>query len=309
MNRPAPGIRIPRAAAVAGIVFLAACLPSASALAGPLGLRLEAGYRYSDNVTRAPQNTADVLSDQSLGLSVDKNFLFPLTERTRFIVNGFAGGEKFLEFDGLSNLNYGVQGTWQFRPSGSYSAPTYALFVRISGDQFQSSLRDGYRATAGVSVRKPLTDRIQVSATAAYNWRNATSAVFDQRDGSLRLNLDYALFGRSTLYFGGEYRRGDTVSTTRPSAALASIAKALETDDAFDDGVVRTAYRFTATTLIGTVGYNLAFGSGQSLDVSYRYIRSTPTDSIYGNYTGPWYGVASAVYVDHQVGVSYLVRF
>ncbi len=300
---------MPRASKVAGALLLAVSLQSASTLAAPLGLRLEAGYRYSDNVTRAPQNTADVLSDQSLGLSVDKNFLLPLTERTRFIVNGFVGGEKFLEFDGLSNLNYGVQGTWQFRPSASYGAPTYALFVRISGDQFQSSLRDGYRATAGVSVRKPLTDRIQVSATAAYNWRNATSAVFDQRDGSLRLNLDYALFGRSTLYFGGEYRRGDAVSTTRPSAALASIAKALETDDAFDDGIARTAYRFDATTLIGTIGYNLAFGSGQSLDISYRYVRSTPTDSIYGTYGGAWSGVQTAVYVDHQVGLSYLARF
>lgn len=298
-----------RTGRLAGALLVAASLPSAPALGAPLGLRLDAGYRFSNNVTRAPDNTADVLSDQSLGLGIDKNFLLPLTERTRLIVNGFVGGEKFLDFDGLSNLNYGVQGTWQFRPSGEYGAPTYALFVRIAGDQFQSSLRDGYRASAGVSVRKPLTDRIQVSAAAAYNWRNATSAVFDQRDGSLRLNLDYALFGRSTLYFGGEYRRGDTVSTTRPSLALASIAKAQETDDAFDDGVVRTAYRFTATTLIGTVGYNLAFGASQSLDLSYRYVRSTPTDTISGAYGGAWYGVQTPRYVDHQVALSYLVRF
>lgn len=278
---------------------------AASAHGAPLGLNLEVGYNRDSNVTRAPQGSPDVLSDQYLGLNLGKNFIFPLTERTRFVVNGFVGGEKFLEFDGLSRVLYGVQGTWQFRPSGEYSAPTFGVFVRVSGDQYRSTLRDGYRASAGVSVRKPVTDRIEVLGVAAYNARNAENAVFDTRDWSAKLNVDYSLFGRDTLYFGGEYRRGDTVSTTQSSVPLSSIAKATATDDAFDDGIARWAYRIESTTLIGAIGYNFAFASGQSLDLSYRYIRSTPTDSV--TYAG--YGGSETRYVAHQLGLAYLLRF
>lgn len=278
---------------------------TASVPAAPLGLNLEVGYNRDSNVTRAPQGSPDVLSDQFLGLNLGKSFILPLTERTRFVVNGFVGGEKFLDFDGLSRVLYGVQGTWQFRPSGEYGAPTFGVFVRVSGDQYRSDLRDGYRASAGVSVRKPVTDRIELLGVAAYNARNARDAVFDTRDWSAKLNVDYSLFGRDTLYFGGEYRRGDTVSTTQSSAALSSIAKATATDDAFDDGIARWAYRIESTTLIGAIGYNFAFASGQSLDLSYRYIRSTPTDSVtYAGYSG-----SETRYVAHQIGLAYLLRF
>lgn len=294
----------------AGLAWAASLLAAGGASGEPLGLRLEAGFRYGHNVTRAPQNSLDVLSDQSFALDLDQQFTVPLTDRTRLLVTGFVGGEQFLEFDRLSHLRAGAQATWQFRPSGEYGAPTYAVFARATGEQFGSTLRDGYRLTAGASVRLPLTDRIEASAAAAYHYRDASSAVFDQREGSLRLNLDYAAFGRGTLYAGGEVRRGDVVSTTRPSAAIASIAKALQPDDAFDDGVARTAYRLEATTFIATLGWNQPIGSNQSLDLSYRYVRSTPTESIQAIYTpGPWYGVQTARYLDHQVALSYLIRF
>jgi len=277
-----------------------------TALAAPLGLGIEAGYNYSDNVTRAPRNSPDVLSDHSYGLTVSKNFFFPVTARTRLIVNGFVSGEKFQTYDGLSHVLLGAQGTYQFRPSGSFGSPTYALFLRTAADYYDSNLRDSYRYAAGVSVRKPVTDRIQVAGGLTYNYRDSKSAVFDNKDWAARLNLDYTLRGADTLYFGGEYRRGDTVSTARPSLALLNLARSVVPDDVFDDGVDRLAYRFKAATWIGTVGYNLAFTRGQSLDFSYRYVRSTPTDSssyLYANWN------QTIRYIDNQFGVAYLIRF
>jgi hypothetical protein len=305
VDRAQPAASVPRVVA-AGAALLAACLCAGPARSDPLGLRLEAGYRYSDNVTRAPQGSPDVLNDQSLGLTLGKNFNLPLTERTRLVVNAFVGGEKFQNYDGLSYLTYGLQGSWQFRPSGSFGAPTWSVFARAAGEQFQSSLRDGYRISVGASVRKPLTDRIQVSVAATYNVRNASSTAFDTTDGAVRANLDYTLFGRDTLYFGGEYRRGDTVSTNRSSPALAGIAKAKALDDAFDNSIARWAYRFAGRTLVGTAGYNLAFAPGQSLDFAYRYVRSTPTEFI--AYPNPNWAQPTR-YVDHQFGVAYLIRF
>ena len=74
-------------------------------------------------------------------------------------------------------------------------------------------------ASVGVSVRQYLTDRIQLSGELAHNERITTGDVFSTRDNSLRLSLDYALSGDSTLYLAGEHRSGDSVSSGQASLA------------------------------------------------------------------------------------------
>ena len=114
-------------------------------------------------------------------------------------------------------------------------------------------MRDGYRLSAGVSVRQPLSDRINVFAALAHNRRYANSAVFDTRDNSLRVNFDYALSDTGTLYLGTEYRRGDIVSTSRPSLENVSIAKVLAQDDAFAGGQL-VSYRLDGRTVLWEAG-------------------------------------------------------
>jgi hypothetical protein len=278
----------------AAVLLGALCAPPILLAAESLDIRIEAGFTTDDNVTRA--RGADRLSDQSYSLNLSKSLDIPVSQHTRLLLLGFLGGEKFRAYTGLSRYFYGIQGEFQYRASGEFGSPIFGAFVRGSKDQYESDLRDGYRYSAGLTVRKPVTDRIHLFGNLAYNVRDGKSTVFDTKDWSTRLNLDYALTRSGSVYLGGEYRRGDVVSTAIPS--LAYVAEASVQDDAYTD-IVRQAYRLKAGTALATIGYNLAFGEGQALDVSWRWAQSTST-STPGN---------TIRYFDNQFTVAYLIRF
>ena len=280
----------------AAVLFSALVAPSALRAADSHGIRIEAGFTADSNVTRASGD--DKLSDRSFSIDVSKNLLIPVSEHTRLSMAGFLGGERFLSHKGLSRDYYGIHAEYQYRASGDFGAPTFAIFGRASADQYASYLRDGYRYSAGATVRKSLTDRIDFFGALARNVRDAKNAVFDDKDYSARANLDYALGRGSTLYVGGEYRRGDIVSTARPAfTKLDDHADAEVRDDVFTD-TVRNSYRVRANTILTTVGCNFAFGEGQALDFSWRWVQSTPTVNA-----------VSTRYFDNQFTVAYLIRF
>ncbi len=284
------------AAALAALGIFPGCV-----LAAPLGLRAEASYTSDDNVTRS-KGEGDALSDTVLGAGIRANYPVPISDRTRAVVQGFLGAEKFRTYSGLSRNFFGAQGDLQFRPSGEFGAPTYSGFVRTSKDDYESNLRDGYRHAFGVTVLKPATDRIQVFSALSWNITDGKSTVFDTRYVSLRGNADWSLTRWDVVYLGAEYRRGDTVSTGRPTLARVDSADAIIQDDAFTD-TTRFAYRLKAGTWVTTLGYNRAFGAGQSLDLSWRWVQSTPLNPA---------GTASKSelsYTVNQFSVAYLVRF
>jgi hypothetical protein len=160
-------------------------------------------------------------------------------------------------------------------------------------------MRSGQRYSVGANMRQSLTDRIHLFAALAANSRNAESAVFDGRDYAGRFNLDYAVDREGTLYLGGEYRRGDTVTSAPDLPAYEAIAKVDAPDDAFADrGLV--AYRYEAKTVLWTLGYNRRLGPNDSIDLWWRRAESTPTA------TGP---LGTSRYSANQYSISYLIRF
>ena len=282
------------------VLFSALGAPSVLLAADSLGIRIEAGFTVDDNVTRARGD--DKLSDRSYSIDLSKSLIIPVSEHTRLSLVGFLGGEKFLSYTGLSRFYYGIQGEYQYRASGDFGAPTFAIFGRASADQYESALRDGYRYSVGATVRKPVTDRIHFFGALARNARDGKSVVFDDKDYSARVNVDYALNRGSTLYLGGEYRRGDVVTTARPALANINIADAVVQDDVFTD-TVRNSYRVRANSILATVGCNLAFGERHALDFSWRWVQSTPTSN-------PGIATPDTIrYVDNQFTVAYLIRF
>ena len=271
------------------------------------GLRVEAGYTADNNVTRAPKGEA--LADGILGLRIGTSLTVPVSKRTRAVFQGFGGGERFRNYDGLSHNFLGAQGEFQFRPSAAFSAPTYSVFVRTAAERYNSTLRDGYRHVYGVTLFQPWTDRVQVFASVARNIGEGKSKVFDTQSTSLRGNLDWLLGRWDTIYLGAEYRSGDTVSTVcrdcdpiRTLGFINTAAPNIIQDDAFGD-TVRDAYRLKARTLIATLGYNRAFGVRQSLDLSWRRAQSMVQDAV-----APASG-SDLSYAVNQYSVAYLVRF
>lgn len=290
-----------RCARVTVTAALAGALCGLTLPARALDFGAEAAYTYDDNVGRS-QGESNVLYDQFFALSVNATTSFQVSTHTRLVAGLVAGGELYDKYEGLSRFFGGIQGELQYRSSGEFGASTFGLFARAFGDAYDSELRDGYRYSAGVRVLKPLTDRIEVFAALAYNQRDGRSSVFDTKDFSARLNIDYAATRSSTFYFGAEYRNGDVVSTARPSLLLVTVADAVVRDDAITD-TERLAYRIKADTVITTLGYNLAFAERHSLDFSWRWVQSTASDS-------PGYGTAAKPeYTVNQYTVAYLVRF
>jgi hypothetical protein len=285
------------------ITGLACCAPAHADPQGAwkrLDIRVDAGFMFDDNVTRAKESS-DIRSDHAYSADLSKVFIFPGTEHTRTLLTGLLGGEKFVHYSGLSHAFGGVQGEFQYRSSAGFDAPTFAVFARAFAEQYESQLRDGSRYSAGVSMRQPVTDRIQLFGALAHDERKGYSDVFDTKDNAFRLNLDYTVTRSGTLYLTGEYRRGDIVADGQPALELIDIAKVFAADDAFP-GEQLYCYRFDGTTAIATLGYNIGFSSRHSLDISWRRIESTPDQR-------PSYATSPSSYVANQYSIVYLVNF
>jgi len=265
-----------------------------------LDYQFDAGYTYDDNVTRAKVGP-DRRYDDFYSFNVGRTFAHRLSGQSRLLFTGTFGGQKFHRFNGLSNLQAGLETEYQFRESSEFNEPTYAAFAKLTGEAFESGLRDGYRFSAGVSVRLPLTDRIGLFGALSHNLRNASSDVFSTRDNSLRANLDYTLSNRETIYLGSELRVGDVVSTGQPSLENATIAKVFAQDDAYAGGQL-FSYKVDARTWLTTVGYNLSFGPRDSIDFSWRHVRSTPG-------IRPPFVTNAKSYKANQLSAVYLLRF
>lgn len=248
--------------------------PAAAFIKGSLWIDTEIAYLYDDNVSRA-ELAADRYGDHVYSLDLSRRFVHPLSSNARLVFKLAAGGEKHRRFTGLDRVHAGADATLQYRPEGSFGAPTFGLFANLSASEFESRLRDGYRYAAGLSVHKPMTDRINLFGALSWNMREGRSAVFDNKDVSARLNLDYAL-SSGTLYATGELRRGDVVSSGTHTLVNIDISEVFTRDDVFTSPQLYS-YRFEGRTALLTLGYSLPLAQRDSLDLSWRRVVSTPS--------------------------------
>ncbi len=286
-----------------GLALAALALaPGATLAAGAdsPGVGVEVSYTSDDNVNRGAEG--DTLSDRVLGVRLSASAAVPVSTRTRAVIQGFAGADRFNTYAGLSRNYIGAQGDFKYRASGDFGAATWGAFVRTAAEFYQSDLRDGYRHAFGVNVVKPVSDRVQVFAALAENITDGSSTVFDTKNVSLRGNADWSFTRSDLVYLGLEYRQGDIVSSMIPTLATAGISPHI-TDDAFNDG--REAYRFKARAWITTLGYNHAFGAGHSVDLVWRRAQATALNAD----TGTSYSASDLRYVVNQFSLAYLARF
>jgi len=267
----------------------------------PLGIDASIGYLYDDNVTRAPSGP-DKLSDQFYSLNASKTFAFPVTDFTRLSLEAFGGGELAVKHSNLGNVFGGIQAAFQYRGSTEFDAPTFSLFARGLGEHFGSDLRSGYRLTAGVSARQPITETLGVFGALARTWRNANNSVFDTHENSALASVDWTIAPYGTLTFTGEYRRGTLVSTGQKTLTIIDIAQAFVNDDVFTSPQM-IDYRFEAKSWLTTLDYNLPINATSALDLSWRWVQTTSTEKA------SFPGGGALKYFDNQFNVVLLVRF
>jgi hypothetical protein len=264
-------------------------------------LNLAVALNYDNNVTRA-STAPEKFSDFSYSLELNKNVFVSIGEHTRWSLTGSAGAEAFRTYRGLNNLYAGGNAELQYRESGDFASPIWGVFGKFTALAYESDLRSGYRYSFGADVRQALTDRISLYGAVAGNGRVAHSAVFEGRDYSLKLNLDYALGSNRTMYLDSEYRNGDTVSSGAHTLANVDIAKIFVTDDAFSAADLY-AYRFNGTTAILNIGYNHALDSRGAIDLSWRGIWSR------ANASPNLPGTGAPRYIVNQFSIAYLLAF
>jgi hypothetical protein len=191
---------------------------------------------------------------------------------------------------------------YQYRRDGTFDAPIWAVFGSATAEAFASTLRDGYRYSAGVSYTKPLTDKINLFGALAHNRRNGSSAVFDTKDNSAKLNIDYSITENSTVYLNTEYRAGDIVSSGTHTLKNIDMAKVFTPDDVYSR-FDYYAYRFDGKTALMTLGWNFPFGPKDSIDFSFQRVRSAASKSAsVAGWTSPHY-------FDSQFSIVYLYSF
>ena len=271
-----------------------------SANATPIETQTDIGCTYDDNVSRTMP--ANQLHDFSCGLNLKRPAIIPLAEHARVLANGYLGAELFNRYSGLSRVYGAAQAELQYRSSSEFGTPLYALFARLTAEQFQSGSRDGYRYALGLSASAELTDRISWFGALSHNERNGSNAVFDNKDNAVRVNVDYTPgWYKGTVYLGGEYRKGDMVISAPQIWNSWNPSNAWTLDDAFSGASVYS-YRFDGSATLMTLGYNQPVGSRSSIDISWRRIDASVRYSNGSVWT-------DATYTTNQYSAAFLTRF
>ena len=216
------------------------------------------------------------------------------------MLNASLGGQRLYRYHELERNSVDISADYQYRTSADFDAFTFGASAQVIYDNYASSLRDSDTRSIEFSVRQSPTDRISWYAGLSRNLHDADHKVFDNDYNQLKLNLDYSLGRKGSLYFGHTIQDGYAVSSV-PVTSYGYGNVLSVTDDAFPDqgGPAYKAARFKADTGITTLGYNYPLGPDDSLDFSYRYIKSTPDDP----------GVNSSSYRTDQYSIYYLTRF
>lgn len=266
----------------------------------PINVQFEAGVMRDNNVSRAGFGPAR-FPDTVRFVGVSSSLAYPLTPHTRLWGTATLGAEKYRRFDGLDRLHGSAELEYQYRASSNFDEPTFGAFVKLTGEEFGSDMRDGYRIGAGLSVRQSLNDRVSYSASVAHQARRATDRVFSGSENVLRGNVDLQLSDRALLYLGADYRRGDIVATGWPDGGTPNVSNVFWWDDAFAaEGMV--SYRLRGSSMQLTLGLNYAIAPRHSIDFSLRHIRTRAASS-------PRYIASDFSYKSSQVSVAYLFRF
>jgi hypothetical protein len=254
-----------------------------------LRFRISGDVAYDDNVNRGISNSR--LQDGFASLNASATWPLELSHFTRLLLTGAVGGDHLIQYTGLDRVFVEFNGELQYRGSGQYTSPTYAMFVRESVDWYDSDC-DG-SPSVGVSVRKPVTDRIFLCRRARVQ-PPRRGPIFDQ--GCLRARTFDYRSRRGTLSMRASECDGDGVSTSS-HAALASIAEASGPDDVF------TGLLPLPRAPVFSISYNVALaqpGAGPSHSV-YSKPKDEPPSSLANRY----------LYVDSQITLSFysLIRF
>lgn len=241
--------------------------------------------RFDDNVTRA-QLDEDIKSDFALVVSTASRTGYQVTDNSRLSLTASLSASAYRRYDGLNNLNAGLDLTYRWK----LGLGPYVPELRLSGSaarlQYKDQMRNGWLYVGEIGISKRLSDRagLRMSYQAEKRKSDNVAApiflpflalppfapnVFDLTNHNLSFGGDYSFHPNYVLSAAYTIRNGDIVSTTLPNIPILLASSALAEDRAFGPG--RFAYTMYARTQSLSLGVSRIIGRQSSFTVGYDH--------------------------------------
>lgn len=282
-----------RSSAARGALMAAALMAAPLARADhhmSVGFTGDVGAGYDSNVFNAASGWEEGLAFATAGAHGNLNRR--LGEATSLLTRLSLTGETYEHVEGLTNGKAALMLRVSHRPGAGFFVPVLAGWVSAAWWEFDSRIRDSVEYRGGVYLLEQLTTALRARLGVTASQRVSESEAFDLDGIAAGVDVDWLATPSLTVYTGYQFRDGDIAST---SGLLYGYADVGEPDDAFTvpgalpklshipGGGSGTpyAYRFPATTHVGTLGFNLPVGADLSLDIQGQYADSS-TDANLG---------------------------
>lgn len=243
--------------------------------ASDIFIDLEATIGVDDNVSRAAANI-DIEHDGFLTLAGTGGYSLYQGKAGLLVGKGLLEANKFSRFDGLSNLVATAKLNYTFGFSNRFGAPWFSLELDYGVVEFESFLRDSNVLRAAASMGMQIDDVTSLRLGLSYKDRDAESSVFDTKQSSFFVSLDWAVLQKHIVYVTYKIETGDIFSSaSSPPLWVIDASSAIVNDDVFDN---KMTYRLDGTTQFVTLGYNWIQNLDSSFDFSARYLQSEADD-------------------------------
>ncbi len=238
-------------------------------------INLDIGISHDNNINRShsKQSTLDSTAYHLLTSfsRVDKIALKQLLEYRASL-----GYQDLQDYDGTDHIRGSMGISLRYKPGSSFTSPTYIIEAETGLADFQADLRDRTHYLLRFIISSWLTSQLQFNSGIASQLQDSDSRAFDLVTHKLFFSADLRLDQFSTLYATATYQAGDITSSIPLSDSSTEIldiirqAEDIEFDPSFGNNIL--AYRIDSRAIISTLGYNLAFAPGQSIDLSAQYV-------------------------------------
>jgi hypothetical protein len=252
-------------------------------------LDADLALRHDNNLANA-RLPVDIVEDDIVAATLTASHFIPIERGLSVLWQGHVAGERYAKTRGLDNIAAGATVAVRQKWGWGAFAPWGSLSWSSSRAAYAVSTRNGWLHRAALSFGKRVHERLDLSASLAYEARTARALlerrpgisgdVFSTRARMLGLDAGYAIDSKLVLNAAGRIRRGDVVSTTLPNRTIFNASSAIAADEVF--GPAAIAYRLTGTTygLELDLGYTLSTRSQLTAGVQ-RYLTHTGSGNNY----------------------------
>ncbi|MEE9412824.1 MAG: hypothetical protein V3V22_07190 [Methylococcales bacterium] len=250
----------------------------------------DVSFSAEDNINRSIYDN-ESKSDQFWSGFVSLGRLYHFSGFTRMDISAQLDGRIHHKYSGLNQLTPGLRlGIRHKLGLGPYQ-PWVRGYVSSGHIFSRSKIRQGFLTHAGISLGKPLHERIDVEFGYRFDHRESqdsnaipgqrlvqaglnpeiSNSVYDLTGHSAELQFNAVLTEQILLNLGYAFRSGDIVSTNMTSLAprLTGIIDAIAMDDAFPGD---WAYRADGISHTYSVNASYAFMDGHaSINLGYQH--------------------------------------